>query len=122
MTPCHWVNSGDGSRIASLVSSAMCGLKMSFGPDTDDERYSSLKASLGEKLVLPTFQLDALVLLRVIGVSEGIRRVCRDFNILLFQSRPTLLHSTLRSKTPPYEEAGECHLRCTMHLWKDVYR
>ena len=31
----------------------------------NDERFSSLRTSLGKKLILPTFQLDALVLLRV---------------------------------------------------------
>ena len=30
-----------------------------------DERFSTMATSLGKKLVLPTFQLDALVLLRV---------------------------------------------------------
>ena len=54
----------------------------------------------------------------IAGVSERIKRVCKDFNIrTVFKSR-----ATLHSLPPPFGERSERCLRSTMHLRKGVHR
>ena len=60
----------------------------------------------------------------VAGVSERIRKTCRNYNIkVVFRSGPTFRSMLTKVKDPPpCRESSERRIRDTMHVWKGLHR